>query len=337
MKAILTLIIIVLPFVVHSQNSVKPDDFGRIVLNTYIPEQIDIPIEAKNLLSTKLTQIASNNGMGGSSVNERFIITANVNIGTKDIVAGPPQMIAQNVDVTFFIGDAIENTIFSNITISLKGVGINENKALIEAFKQINVNDNRFTTFIETGKNKIISYYASKCDFIIKDAMTLTRLEKYNQAIFTLSLVPEVCQDCYFKCLDTLAYIYQMKIDMECEKAFHNAKTIWASSLDKEGAKKAGEILSFIHPSSKCVNDANNLITEIDDKLKEDEKKEWDFMMKQYQDNLTREKELFAIQKEQNARNYELEQQRISSYRSIAIEYAKNQPKTVTYNNIYWK
>lgn len=337
MKAILTLLIFVLPFVGYSQNSVKPDDFGRIVLNTYIPEQIDIPLEAKNLLSTKLTQIASNNGMGGSSVNERFIITANVNIGTKDIIAGPPQMIAQNIDVTFFIGDAIENTIFSNITLSLKGVGTNENKALIEAFKRINVNDNRFTTFIETGKNKIIVYYTSKCDFIIKDAMTLTKLEKYNQAIYTLSLVPEVCQDCYFKCFDTLAYIFQIKIDMECEKAFNSAETIWASSLDKEGAKKVGEILSSIHPSSKCVNDANNLIAEIDKKLKEDEKKEWDFMMKQYEDNLAREKELLAMQKEQNARNYELEQQRISSYRSIAIEYAKNQPKTVTYNNIYWR
>jgi len=337
MKAIFTLIIIVLPFVGYLQNSVKPDDFGRIVLNTYIPEQIDIPLEAKNLLSTKLTQIASNNGMGGSFVNERFIITANVNIGTKDIIAGPPQMIAQNVDVTFSIGDAIENTIFSNLTISLKGEGINENKALIEAFKRISVNDNRFTTFIETGKNKIISYYASKCDFIIKDALTLTKLEKYNQAIYILSLVPEVCQDCYFKCLDTLAYIYQTKIDMVCEKAFNSAKTIWSSSLDKEGAQKAGDILSTIHPASRCIEDANNLISEIDKKLKEDEKKEWDFMMKQYEDNLAREKELLAMQKEQSARNYELEQQRISSYRSIAIEYAKYQPKTVTYNNIYWR
>lgn len=337
MKTLIISIIIVLPILSFAQNSVKPDDFGRIVLNTYIPDKIDIPTEARNLLDTKLTQIASNNGMGGSSVNERFIITANVNIGTKDIIPGPPQMIAQNIELTFFIGDAIENTIFSNVTISLKGVGTNENKAFIEAFKRINVNDNRFTTLIETGKNKIISYYASKCDFIIKDAMTLTKLEKYNQAIYTLLLVPEVCQDCYFKCLDTLAYIYQIKIDMECEKAFNSAKTIWASSLDKEGAKKTGEILASIHPSSKCVNDANNLIAEIDKKLKEDEKKEWDFMMKQYEDNLAREKELLAMQKEQNARNYELEQQRISSYRSIAIEYAKNQPKTVTYNNIYWR
>ena len=232
----------VLPFLAFSQSAVKPNDFGRIVLNTYISDKIDIPTEARNLLDTKLTQIASNNGMGGSSVNERFIITANVNIGTKDIIPGPPQMIAQNIEVTFFIGDAIANTIFSNVSISFKGVGTNENKAFIEAFKRINVRDKRLSAFIEEGKSKIVDYYDSKCDFIIKDAITLTKLEKYNQAIYILSLVPEVCQECYFRCLDTLASIYQMKIDMDCEKAFNKAKSIWSSSLNKEGAKKAGEI-----------------------------------------------------------------------------------------------
>lgn len=336
MKTILIYIILVTPFLTDAQNVLKPDDFGRLVLSTYIPEQLEIPTEAKNFLETKLTQIASNNGMGGSSVNERFIITASVNIGTKDIIAGPPQMIAQNIDVTFFIGDAIENTIFSNTTISIKGLGTNENKAFIDAFKRINVRDKRLASFIEEGKNKIVGFYTSKCDFIIKDAITLTKLEKYDQAIYDLSLVPEVCQDCYFKCLDTLAYIYQIKIDMECEKAFNKAKTIWATNLNKEGAKKAGEILSIIHPSSKCIADANNLISEIDKKLKVDEKKEWEFMVRQYEDNLDREKKLMEMRKEQNSRNYELEQQRISSYRTIAIEYAKNQPKTV-YNNINWR
>ena len=107
----------------RSQNSPKLDDFGRIVLNTYLSEQIDIPGEARKLLDTKLSQVASNYGMGGSSVNPRFIITASINVGTKDIIAGPPQMIAQNLEVTIFIGDALENQIFCNTTLSLKGVG----------------------------------------------------------------------------------------------------------------------------------------------------------------------------------------------------------------------
>ena len=87
MKKIITLLI--LTFAAITINAqVKLDDFGRIVLNTYLPDSIALPAEAKNLLITKLNQITSNNGMGGSQANPRFIITANVNVGTKDIIAG---------------------------------------------------------------------------------------------------------------------------------------------------------------------------------------------------------------------------------------------------------
>jgi hypothetical protein len=211
-----------------SQNSPKLDDFGRIVLNTYLPEQMDIPAEARKLLDTKLSQVASNYGMGGSAVNPRFIITASINVGTKDIIAGPPQMIAQNIDVTFFIGDAIENKNFVSTTLSLKGVGINENKSFINAIKRINPKHKGLSNLIEEGKSKIISYYNTQCDFTLKEAMTLKNQGKYDEAIYKLSLVPEVCQDCYFKCLDTLLLVYQEKIDKDCQVKFQEAKTIWA-------------------------------------------------------------------------------------------------------------
>lgn len=144
MKNILILIAFVSVVASKSNAQIKLDDFGRIVLNTFLPDDIAIPTEAKGLLITKLNQITSNNGMGGSETNPRFIITAAVNLGTKDIIAGPPQMIAQNLDITMFVGDALTNTIFSNTTLSLKGVGTNENKAFIEAFKTINPKTKKF-------------------------------------------------------------------------------------------------------------------------------------------------------------------------------------------------
>ena len=150
--------VLILTFVVITINAqVKLDDFGRIVLNTYLPDNIAIPSEAKNLLITKLNQITSNNGMGGSQANRRFIITANVNVGTKDIIAGPPQMIAQNLEVTLFVGDAVTNTIFSNTTLSLNGVGTNENKAFIDALKTINPKNKEVLAFLVEGKTKIIN------------------------------------------------------------------------------------------------------------------------------------------------------------------------------------
>jgi predicted Rdx family selenoprotein len=347
MKKIITLLISVI-IGITSYAQVNLDDFGRISLNTYLAENLSISLDAQKLLITKLDQITSSNGIGGNGLNPRFIITANVNIVSKDIIPGPPQMIAQNIDITFFVGDAISKTSFSNITISLKGVGINENKALIEAFKSINPKNKNLATFLEEGKSKILNYYNTQCDFIIKDAKVLTKLQKYDEAIYQLTLVPEVCKNCYFKCLDTLSHIYQEKIDADCKVKFNQAKAAWASSQNQNGAEKAGEILSTINPLASCQSDISAYYRMIDAKLKADEKERWQFKLKQYSDRIAAKKEQVRIAEEkgkrddsyrdiQSIRNFELDKMRINSYREVAIEVAKNQPKSVTYNNIIWR
>jgi hypothetical protein len=70
--------------------------------------------------------------------------------------------------------------------------------------------------------------------------------------------------------------------------------------------------------------------------------------MKQYADKIAIKKDQIRIAEEkgkrddayrenQSVRNLELDKIRANSYREIAVEQARNQPKTVTYNNIYWK
>ncbi len=346
MKKLILLILIAFQF--NGTAQVKLDDFGRIVLNTYLSNNNSIPAEAKKALETKLSQITTNNGMGGSNSNPRFIISAVLNVTTKDIVPGPPQMIAQNIEVTLFIGDAITNTVFSNTTISIKGVGTNENKSLIDAVKNINPKNKDITAFLEEGKNKIISYYATQCDFIIKDSETLAKQEKFDEAIYKLALVPEVCKECYFKCLDDLTKIYQLKIDADCKLKFNEAKTTWSANQTPKGAEMVGDILSSINPMATCQPEISTFIKNIDIKLKADEKARWQFKMKQYADKIVAQKEQVRIAEEkgkrddnyrenQSVRNLELDKIRVNSYREIAVEEARNQPKTVTYNNIYWR
>lgn len=346
MKKIPFVLLLLLSF--QTQAQAKLEDFGRIILNTYLPDNSSIPAEAKKALETKLNQITTNNGMGGSAVNPRFIISAVLNVGTKDIIPGPPQMIAQNIDVTLFVGDAITNTVFSNTVVSIKGVGTNENKSLIDAIKNINPKNKDISSFLEEGKNKIISYYTTQCDFIIKDAETLAKQQKFDEAIYKLALVPEVCKECYFKCLDKLTTIYQQKIDADCKSKFNEAKTIWSANQTPTGAEKTGDILSSINPEATCQSEITVFIKNIDTKLKADEKARWKFKMKQYADKIAIKKDQIRIAEEkgkrddiyrenQSARNLELDKIRANSYREIAVEQARNQPKTVTYNNIYWR
>src|SRR3989344_9453086 len=71
----------------------KLEDMGRLTLAAYVPPQIDqMPDAARSALSNKISQIVTQNGMGGSASNERSILTANIVINTKDILPGPPPM-----------------------------------------------------------------------------------------------------------------------------------------------------------------------------------------------------------------------------------------------------
>ncbi len=84
-------------------------------------------------------------------------------------------------------------------------------------------------------------------------------------------------------------------------------------------AERVLNILSEINPNSSCFNEVNLITKEINDKLITDEKARLELALKEYNDKL------------------DLEKKRIDAYRQVALEYAKNQPKTVTYNNIYWR
>ena len=228
-------------------------------------------------------------------------------------------MIAQNLDITLFIGDAITNSIFSNTTLSLKGVGTNENKAFIDALKTINPKNKEVLAFLEEGKTKIINYYSTNCDFILKEASTLSDQFKFNEAIYQLMMVPNVCKECYFKAKDAATLIFNKKIESDCTEKLKEAKLIWAAEPTENGALKASAIMISIIPSDNCKTEINKLAIEIKNKLQLEQKKKYDFDMLEMQ------------------KRYDTEQKIIDAQKEISIEYLRNQPKTVTYNNIYWR
>lgn len=332
-KAISALLVFTVFFnICKAQNSVKLDDFGRIVLNAYVSDKAKLPQEAKEQLLLKLEQIVTNYGMAGSASNERFLITAKVALTTKDVIAGPPQMIAQNIDITLFIGDGIENKVFTSKVISAKGVGINENKAFIDAIKKVNTKNKDIEAFITEGKNEILAYYNTQCDFILKNAEVLKQQQKYAEAIYTLVQVPQVCESCFNKCMNKLPELYNLKINTDADMAFSEAQSIWSATPDNDGAKKATDLIMQINPKAKVFGEAKTLLKQINEKVIADEKER----LRKQEEYEKRQQEIDAENAKQQA---EITKERINAYRQIAVEYVKNQPQVIyrnVYRNIYW-
>ncbi len=293
----------------------KYEDLGRIVINPYVSDQVEgLPESAKNMLSNKLGQVVSKNGMAGSSLSPRFIITPNIVVLDKELTATAPPMTAMNLEVTLYIGDGIDGVLFTSTSLQLKGVGTNETKAYMEALKRINPSDPQLQSFLDKGKTKIMEYYNTRCDFILKEAETLAGMNNFGGAILRLTSVPEVCKTCYDQCMNKVPDMYTQYINHDCQIKLNEAQGIWNAGQDIASAEKAAQILATIDPEASCFGDVQKLSNAIAKKVNEIDDREWKYVL----------------------RNQEQESERIQAYRDVGVAYGNNQPETVTYNVRGW-
>jgi hypothetical protein len=317
MKKISQLLLVALFLFSITENfaqSTSSKDENRIMLTSWVPPTIEgMPKIARKNLQNKLKQVVTKNGLGGSPYNTRFIISANVSVMSKDILPGPPTMHAYNLDITLYIGDGFEGTVFASETISVKGVGTNENKAYISALKRISPKNPDVQAFVKTGKEKIIQYYKDNCDLIIKKAQNLATQNKQKQAIFMLSAVPSACEECYVKAMNAIKPIYQDYINRDCKIKLQKATGIWNAAQDMAAAEEAGAMLASIDPDASCAGQARTLSNKIAAKVKQIDAREWKYIVKDQQQ----------------------ESERIKAIRDIGVAYGKGPKANVTYKSLW--
>ena len=100
-----------------AQSKASDSEMSRLMLTAWVPEQIEgMPSSANNMLTNKLKEVITKNGISASPFNSRFVISANITVSSKDILPGPPTMHSYTLDVTLYIGDGFEGTAFSSKT-----------------------------------------------------------------------------------------------------------------------------------------------------------------------------------------------------------------------------
>jgi len=276
MKNLITFIFVITlstTYYVKAQNQLgKSDDLARISLTAIVPDQLkNIPAEARQMLTNKLANIAAKNGLSGSATNPRFIITANIDVEDKGATPSAPPQIWLKINVTFYIADAVTQTIFASTNISAKGVGKDENRAYTEAINAgVTPTNTKIRAMIEQGKEKIVEYYNSQCDFILKDAQAKVDQKDFGHALYILSSVPQVSKECYDKAMDMVPIVYQQYIDWKCTDDLAKGKAFWA----KKDFNNALKHLAEIEFDSKCNDEAQKLIDEIDKNLTDAQRQE---------------------------------------------------------------
>lgn len=331
------------------------DDVGRMSIHVQRPNCMAIPTEAIDLLENKMHQIVTTSGISDNAFNKRFALTATVSVMNKDIISGSPARVSQTLEVTFYIKDVIDRKEYGNATISTVGVGLNENKSYIMAFSNIKAGNSRIQAMIEDSKELIVAYYRTNIDKIISDANLLAQQEQFDKALYLLAQVPDVCTECTDSCRKATIEIYQKKIDVAGQHLLQQARAAWAGSPNANGAVQAAQLLAQIDMLASCHSNAENLMQEMTTKVKDDERKAWEYEQQKYADAKAKEQRDFEFRvrqyeerkaKEQarheedmkrEQRNFEFEVHKfdtnhakdmaiISASREVALEVAKQIP-----------
>lgn len=312
----------------------QDNDVATLSIRVMQPEREYLSSSSCRLLQTKMTQILTSNGISKDTPSNRFVLTAKANVLNKDIIAGSPTRISEQIELTFIIGDVIDNIKYGTYVLLLTGVGLNEEQALQQAIKNVKTNDTGIDRFIDDSKAKIVEYYCENETKIISNADVLASQGRYEEALYSLSMVPDAYGSLYSICQEKMLEINRQKVNEEGKTLLSQAKAIWAKSPDGNGAEAIYPLITAINPSADCFGEVDSFLKQITTKLLDDDRREWDFKMKQYEDAKAREQRDFDARQQREARDAAIRKQEIDAARQVAVEFARNQPDVIYYNTI---
>lgn len=262
------------------------EEFGQICIASFVPVMDNVPERSRALLENKLSSIITDAGYASNWNAQRFVITAKLNSVTRNIVPGTPTRISQDFEVKLIIGDIVTNEIFASHIIRCHGIGKNEEQCQIQAFQHISPGTENLNSFVKQAAKRINEFYINNCSSIIMEAQVLGKQEKYDEAIFRLLAVPSGCESCYVEVQNLVVSIYQQSLDSEGKKYVQEAMNVWSSRQDYYSATQALEILTKVNVNSSALDDATKLAKSISSKLRNDERLEYEFMLRQYNDSI---------------------------------------------------
>ena len=310
---ILLIIILVFSFTfTKAQNT--DEEVNSISLSVILPDNPEnFSRKSISKIESKIQHVVTKYGISGSGYSNEFLIYPKAEIFDESVIEGMRNLVVVEMEFNLFIQQYSTSKVFSSYSRTIKGSGFNKEKAVIDAISNINTNDKNLEEFILEGKQKILAYYENNCDQIVQNSDYLMKTQKFAEAIAVLSSVPKEAKVCYASVQDKSIEAFNAYQKQTCETNLLSAKT----AISNNNYSEALRFLSYIDVSSPCLKETESLIKEVSVKVDQQDKRDWDFLMKRYNDR-------------QNPEKY-----RLDTIKEIAKAYYKSKPTSITYKSLF--
>ncbi|MDR3366771.1 MAG: hypothetical protein LBO71_07385 [Prevotellaceae bacterium] len=127
-----------------------------IAVGVKVPENTGLGNKAQQLILKKMQQLTTLNSVGTQEKNARFQLTPQVSIVSSDVTPSAPPKQLVKLSIVLMIADtAGSKSIVAQTELAAKGVGKNEEEAVLNALQQVDIRSATLKRFMEQGKKKI--------------------------------------------------------------------------------------------------------------------------------------------------------------------------------------
>jgi len=282
-------------------------------LTIVIPDQaVELTPMSVTQLTSKIRQAVTLNGMTGGTRYSNFCIVANLVETSKHLTSGIRPLVTVTTGLELSVSNTRTGDSFGSTYVTLSGAGQNDRLAYMASVSSLNPQNTALQSFLKATKKKIMAYYDSQTNNLIRQAKSLTTQQDFEQAIYLLTSIP-TCINNYDAVEDAILSTFETYLNYDCTAKINKARQAWNAAQDRDGANIAGAYLAAINPASQCSDEATELADEIRQRIGE----EWEWA-----------KDLKEFGKEMARSQVELEKMRIEAARAIGVAYAENQQPT---------
>ncbi|MCQ2271700.1 MAG: hypothetical protein MJZ72_02785 [Bacteroidales bacterium] len=289
MKRILIIIILTMGLQLSFAQNI-----GEINIGVVVPEQTnELDASQMSKIKTKLERICTQNGIETGVSPQGFVLYPIIELYETEVIEGGMQSLySVKIEFSLFVKQLNGATVGS-ISKKYKGAGDTKEKAIVNAIANISTSDTIFKSFMANSKQNILNYYQTYCKQIISDAQMLAKQEYYEESLAILLSIPTVVP-CYNNVLEVVDDIYSSYQAQQCNNLLQKAR----ASYSVQKYYEAAEYLGNINPPMFCYEEAQKLLTDIQNKFSEKEKRDWDFKMQQHNDEISLQKRSIDAAKE---------------------------------------
>lgn len=169
----------------------------------------NISATASNMLYDRLNQMVSLNGIASTDNSNKFLLVPYVTVVSIEPTATVPINYVAELEIALYLVDNSKKLIMSQDVMTKRGVADNETRAVVEAIKSVKARDPQLKKMIVNGKNRIIEYYNTECDNVMKTITTYIEMGMFDEALNELNAIPQIEAelDCYKNSIDVLSKI----------------------------------------------------------------------------------------------------------------------------------